>query len=68
MAVVGKLGCPPRCPAPDVADALLRAALVLDEGRPVDDVTIVVVQIIDRSETEGPEIRRMTVSLPISPF
>jgi serine phosphatase RsbU (regulator of sigma subunit) len=64
--VVSELGCPPSCPAIEVANQLLRLALVLDEGRLVDDVTIVVVQILDRPDTESPEIRRMTVSFPVS--
>lgn len=67
LGVVSKLGCPPRCQAREVADALLDAAFALDEGRLVDDVTVVVVQILERPEAEGSShgIRRMTVSFPI---
>jgi serine phosphatase RsbU (regulator of sigma subunit) len=67
IQVVSRLGCPPRCPATKVADELLAAALVLDENRPADDVTVVVVQMLERTSDEGAEIRRMTVSFPVSP-
>lgn len=67
IQVVGTLGCPPNCPAMRVADQLLGSALTLDEGRPVDDVTVVVVQILECTDIESPEIRRMTVSFPVSP-
>jgi serine phosphatase RsbU (regulator of sigma subunit) len=51
-----------------LADGLLDAALLLDEGRPGDDVTIVVVQILgSQGSAAGPEIRRMTVSFPVPP-
>ena len=66
IQVVSEIGCPPRCPATEVADELLRSALALDESRPADDVTVVVVQILDVAHTSGPEIRRMTVSFPIA--
>ncbi len=49
-----------------LADELLRSALTLDESRPVDDVTVVVLQTLDVADTGGPDIRRMTVSFPIS--
>ena len=69
MRVLGDLHCPSRCPAKEVADGLLRAALVLDEGRPADDVTVVVLQTldIDLPDAESLEIRRMSVSFPVSP-
>jgi serine phosphatase RsbU (regulator of sigma subunit) len=69
LSVVRGLGCPPRCQAKEVADALLNAAFALDEGRLADDVTVVVLQILECPETQGPSdgIRRMTVSFPISP-
>ena len=66
IQVVSEIGCPPHCPAAKVADELLRSALALDESRPGDDVTVVVVQILDVADAGGPEIRRMTVSFPVS--
>jgi serine phosphatase RsbU (regulator of sigma subunit) len=50
-------------PSPQViADSLLEQALRLDENRPVDDISIVVVSVLP---AERDEIRRMTVRLPI---
>lgn len=48
--------------AQDVADAILGAALRLDDGRPVDDVSVAVVKL---EEHTGDEIRRVSVSLPL---
>jgi serine phosphatase RsbU (regulator of sigma subunit) len=45
-----------------VADSLLEQALRLDENRPVDDISIVVVSVLP---AVGDEVRRMTVRLPI---
>jgi serine phosphatase RsbU (regulator of sigma subunit) len=47
-----------------VADSLLEAAVKLDENRPVDDITVVVVRIMRRI---GDNVRRMTVRLPLGP-
>jgi serine phosphatase RsbU (regulator of sigma subunit) len=50
-------------PSPQlIADSLLEQALRLDENRPVDDISIVVVSVLPAS---GDEVRRMTVRLPI---
>jgi len=46
-----------------LADAILRAALCLDSGRPRDDATVVVLKLAARAETEG--IRRMLVEIPL---
>jgi serine phosphatase RsbU (regulator of sigma subunit) len=46
-----------------IADSLLSCALQLDEGRPVDDISVVVLRVYHHS---GDEVRRMTVRLPIS--
>lgn len=43
------------------ADALMNKALELDEGRPVDDVSILVASVSARSQ----EVRRMQVRLPL---
>jgi serine phosphatase RsbU (regulator of sigma subunit) len=45
-----------------IADQLLAQALELDHGRPVDDISVVVIQVT--SENSDP-IRRMTVQLPL---
>jgi serine phosphatase RsbU (regulator of sigma subunit) len=44
-----------------IADALLAHALKLDNDRPVDDSSVVVLRVTDR---QGDAIRRMTVRLP----
>jgi len=50
-------------PSPQlIADSLLEQALKLDENRPVDDISIVVVSVLP---AVGDEVRRMTVRLPI---
>lgn len=48
-----------------VADALLRQALRLDEGRPADDISVVALKV---SADAADAIRRMQVRLPIPPF
>jgi serine phosphatase RsbU (regulator of sigma subunit) len=48
--------------AQQLADSLLRQALALDEGRPHDDISVLVLHVLDR---EGDGVRRMTVQLPI---
>jgi serine phosphatase RsbU (regulator of sigma subunit) len=51
-------------PSPQsVADALLAEAVNLDDGRPADDISVVVLKVIKR---RGDEVRRMTVRLPIT--
>jgi serine phosphatase RsbU (regulator of sigma subunit) len=50
-------------PSPQaVADALLGEAVALDDGRPVDDISVVVLKVRKRA---GDDVRRMTVRLPI---
>jgi len=50
-------------PSPQVvADALLAQALHLDDNRPVDDISVVVLQVLNR---HGDNVRRMSVRLPI---
>ncbi len=51
-------------PSPQfIADALLEYAMKLDNNRPVDDVSVVVLSILPH---EGDEVRRMTVRLPLN--
>lgn len=59
-------------PSPQfVADSLLKHALKLDNGRPVDDISVValrVVSIPNESQLDSSAmIRRMTVRLPLGP-
>ncbi len=50
-------------PSPQaIADALLSEAVNLDEGRPADDISVVVLKVLNR---RGDDVRRMTVRLPI---
>jgi serine phosphatase RsbU (regulator of sigma subunit) len=50
-------------PSPQlIADSLLEQALKLDENRPVDDISIVVVSVL---QSAGDDVRRMSVRLPI---
>ncbi len=51
----------PSSPQP-IADGLLSEALRLDDRRPADDVSVLVLRV---SPQEGDPVRRMTVSLPI---
>src|SRR5512136_1068680 len=51
-------------PSPQfIADSFLEYAMRLDERRPVDDVTVVVVGIMKMA---GDEVRRMSVRLPLN--
>ncbi len=50
-------------PSPQIiADALLAQAMKLDQGRMVDDASVVVLRVED---SEGDAVRRMTVRLPL---
>ena len=49
-------------PAQVIADALLAQALRLDDNRPVDDISVVVLRIMDENSDE---VRRMLVRLPV---
>jgi len=40
----------------------LAEAVALDEGRPADDISVVVLKVLKRS---GDDVRRMMVRLPI---
>ncbi len=46
-----------------IADSLLEHAVKLDQGRPVDDITIVVLRVTSQP---GDAVRRMSVRLPLS--
>ncbi|MCL4530446.1 MAG: serine/threonine-protein phosphatase [Chloroflexi bacterium] len=47
----------------ELADSLLGYAVKLDEGRPADDISVLVLKVVPRN---GDDVRRMTVRLPIS--
>jgi serine phosphatase RsbU (regulator of sigma subunit) len=47
----------------ELADSLLAHAVRLDEGRPADDISIVVMKVMRHA---GDEVRRMNVRLPIT--
>ena len=50
-------------PSPqEVADVLLAQAMRLDDNRPVDDISVVVVRVMPR---QGDDARRLTMRLPI---
>lgn len=49
--------------AQTLADAMLDHAIQLDDGRPLDDCSVVVLKVIPRN---GDEVRRLNVRLPIS--
>jgi serine phosphatase RsbU (regulator of sigma subunit) len=49
-------------PPQTLADTLLAEAVGLDENRPADDISVLVVKVISRM---GDHVRRMTVRLPI---
>lgn len=46
-----------------LADRLLEEALALDEGRPADDMSLVVLAVLPYDRRD--EVRRMTVSVPV---
>jgi serine phosphatase RsbU (regulator of sigma subunit) len=46
----------------DIADTLLAEAVALDDGRPTDDISVVVLKVLKQS---GDDVRRMMVRLPI---
>ncbi len=49
--------------AQEIADMLLNQAIRLDDGRPGDDMSVVVLRVLER---QGDDIRRMTVHLPVT--
>lgn len=49
--------------AQSVADGLLERALTLDEGRPVDDISVLAVAVFPRRDQ--PDIRRLSVTFPV---
>jgi Stage II sporulation protein E (SpoIIE) len=50
---------------PTLADALLARAVELDQGRPGDDISVVVVSVVTRQQPDPLRRRRLRVCLPI---
>jgi serine phosphatase RsbU (regulator of sigma subunit) len=50
-------------PASDVADAILSEAMRLDQGRPRDDATVLVLKLVENPSVDG--IRRLNMRFPI---
>jgi serine phosphatase RsbU (regulator of sigma subunit) len=48
--------------AQQVADSLLEQALALDDGRPHDDISVLVLRILDRT---GDDVRRLALRVPL---
>jgi hypothetical protein len=46
----------------EIADTLLAHAVTLDENRPADDISVLVIKVAAR---QGDNVRRMSVRLPI---
>jgi serine phosphatase RsbU (regulator of sigma subunit) len=46
----------------EIADFLLETAVEMDQGRPVDDITVVVLQV---TSLKGDAVRRLSVRLPL---
>lgn len=53
-------------PSPqEISDTLLAHAVTLDDNRPVDDISVLVIKVAPRN---GDNVRRMTVRLPIEGY
>lgn len=51
-------------PSPQyIADSLLANAIKLDDNRPIDDISVVVLRVVSQA---GDEVRRMSVRLPLN--
>jgi hypothetical protein len=47
-----------------MADAILERAISLDQGRPADDTTVVVLRVAE--SPDDTQIRRLTVTFPVT--
>jgi serine phosphatase RsbU (regulator of sigma subunit) len=61
---LASLNCDEGCSAQTMADRVLMRAIESDQGRPNDDMSVLVLAIL-RSDEEGPRIRRMDVRFPL---
>lgn len=57
-------GAVARASAQEIADRLLSAALELEQGRPTDDISVLVLAVVDEVAPDG--ARRLTASFPLS--
>ncbi len=48
-----------------LADALLAAALAGDQGRPQDDMSVLVLAVLDGGDAAGPLVRRQALRVPV---
>ncbi|MFQ5576211.1 MAG: PP2C family protein-serine/threonine phosphatase [Anaerolineae bacterium] len=56
--------CPQgNCPARTVAEALFKAAYALDDGRPVDDISLLVIAILNKTQPD--DCRHLHITFPL---
>lgn len=61
---LASLSCDGSCDAKDIADQILSRAIALDQQRPNDDMSVMVVSAQSREE-DAPKIRRMEMRFPL---
>jgi serine phosphatase RsbU (regulator of sigma subunit) len=61
-ATVRELTATGNVSAQRLADRLLERALALDEGRPHDDISVLVLHVLDRTRDD---VRRLTLTVPL---
>lgn len=61
---LASLRCDGSCTAREMADRILMRAIELDQGRPNDDMSVMVLSVLPRPEDE-PKIRRQQMSFPL---
>ena len=60
--IVRQLTAKSNISAQELADSLLEQALTLDDGRSHDDISVLVLRILDRS---GDDVRRLALRIPL---
>lgn len=65
QAVLTALNIDSLAAAQDMANGLLDAAVTADDGRPGDDISVVVMRVFESHPGDSLETRRMTVSFPL---
>jgi len=63
---LASLQCDSGCRAQDIADMILYRAIELDQRRPNDDMSVLVLSALPRADEE-PKIRRQQLSFPFEP-
>lgn len=61
---IASLRCDGTCSAQDLAERILMRAIEMDQGRPNDDMSVMVIAAQPRDE-HAPKIRRQTMSFPM---